>query len=299
MWRFLSLWLAKWAKHTQRSTSLVCCCGIVLLLLILFSFCPLHSPLHKQYCGRVIIDRFTSEITQHPSPQSLLLHWLRLGCLLGPSERGAWATLRRGHSNWLKEVTTCTCAVLSLIDRRREGNLAYPSAEAACSRHFVIMICRPMLIRDVKVIMVQGGRPCKGALGLVLLAAPEQENEYISLRPSNFINTYFIHCVMDIKSLHAALTGGHRSSVAKVPQKEFSIFFFFLLIYNCEQTRILIETAQNVGLGRSWRNCAGGLKRAPLLQRFHPKLETGKCRINRFLRQTRLKFFLGVLLTSV
>lgn len=75
--------------------------------------------------------------------------------------------------------------------------------EAACPSHIVIMICRRTLIRDVKVIMVQGGRPCAGALGLLLLSAPDRESEYIKLRPSNFINTYIISCMMDTKSLDA------------------------------------------------------------------------------------------------
>lgn len=83
--------------------------------------------------------------------------------------------------------------------------------------------------------MVQGGRPCKGALGLVLLAAPEQENEYISLRPSNFINTYFIHRLMDINSLDAALTGGHRSRIAKVMQRNIAHLKF---VYTYSSTHI-------------------------------------------------------------
>lgn len=49
-----------------------------------------------------------------------------------------------------------------------EGTSHIPGAEAACPGHFLIMFSRLGLIRDVRVIMVQGGRPCAGALGLWL-----------------------------------------------------------------------------------------------------------------------------------
>lgn len=84
--------------------------------------------------------------------------------------------------------------------------------------------------------MVQGGRPCTGALGLVLLPAPEQESEYISLRPSNFTNTYFIHCVMDVHSLDAALTG---SRTAKGMNKNVA---HLKCVYTCSSTCTFLHT---------------------------------------------------------
>lgn len=56
-------------------------------------------------------------------------------------------------------------------------------AEAVCPGHFLIMFSRLGLIRDVRVIMVQGGRPCAGELGLWLFTdCSDWENEYISIQ---------------------------------------------------------------------------------------------------------------------
>lgn len=93
--------------------------------------------------------------------------------------------------------------------------------------------------------MVQGGRPCKGALGLVLFAVPEQENEYISLRPSNFIDAYFIRCVMDV-NLDAALTGAHGGSVTKVMHKNIAHLIFVYTYSLCRFYILLFYTYTTV-----------------------------------------------------
>lgn len=67
----------------------------------------------------------------------------------------------RGH----KSLQICT----SQLDWHAAGKTNHiPGAEAVCPGHFLIMFSRLGLIRDVRVIMVQGGRPCAGALGLWL-----------------------------------------------------------------------------------------------------------------------------------
>lgn len=53
---------------------------------------------------------------------------------------------------------------------RGRGDQSHPSAAPVCPGYFLIMFCRRGLIRDVRVIIVQGGCPCTGALGLPLFA---------------------------------------------------------------------------------------------------------------------------------
>lgn len=50
------------------------------------------------------------------------------------------------------------------------GDQSHPSAAPVCPGYILIMFCRRGLIRDVRVIIVQGGCPCTGALGLPLFA---------------------------------------------------------------------------------------------------------------------------------
>lgn len=74
------------------------------------------------------------------------------------------------HSNWFVGVMSwCTSALPSLIDIWKSG-LVIPECRGSMSWPLLIMFCRLGLIRDVRMIMVQGGRPCTKALGLLLFA---------------------------------------------------------------------------------------------------------------------------------
>lgn len=73
------------------------------------------------------------------------------------------------HSNWLVRGRESAHICTSQLDwHATAGTSHIPGAEAVCPGHFLIMFSRLGLIRDVRVIMVQGGRPCAGALGLWL-----------------------------------------------------------------------------------------------------------------------------------